>query len=630
MKIPIRPTFTTVLAILVLPFLLLSCVSSNKPSGAVSIPPAVLILLEPVPDPLEGYNRTVQVFNQGLLTHLIRPVSQAYNFLLPELAREGITNASENLHFPRRVVNCLLQGKFTASWDETKRFGINSTVGILGLRDQASDWNVPLHDEDFGQTFAHYGLGQGFFFNLPVLGPSNGRDTLGKICDFPLDIGFWLFKNDTASVISGARNGNELAERAEPLYRIMASQYDSYPMTKAVATWRRKAQASDYQMPETQGDPDQSFAFLNLQPRDRDFGLRARNRSVQVGTADSKMPYICYPVKDAKGIVIILPGLGGHRLSNSITGLAELLNSAQLSAIAISSSLTPDYFLHLPDPVPPGYLLQDCQQLALALQTILTDYRQRFSADGQACSLLGFSLGALNTLYLAELVHRGEAGDLQFERYLAINPPKNVFTALQRIDEFFAIPNGWPENEQQQRLEEVFLKIASFMQNGISSQVKRMNIPFTREESQFLIGLNMRMNLAETFCASQKQLQQNILTSDPSAFNKNALWREALSTSFQDYLEKSLLPFYQAKIDQNLTVKELSRQSDLSYLEKSLRDNQRVRLLHNKNDFLVTEQQIEWYSQVFSQRAVILPEGGHLGNMYHPAYQKLILQALVE
>ena len=635
MKILINSCFSANIAVLFLALLLSGCVSSRPPEAAVSASsspplPAVLTLLEPVPDPLEDCNRSVQVFNQTLVSHLIRPFSQAYNFILPELARESISHASYNLGYPRRAVNCLLQGKFSASWDETKRFGINSTVGILGLRDPASAWGIPRHNEDFGQTFADYGLGEGFFFNLPLLGPSSGRDALGKVCDFPFDLAFWLFSGDTALAVGGLRGGNQVAGQAESLHRFFSSQYDSYPLTKAFHTWCRKAQAADYQLPDSPGDPDQSFGYMLLQPRDPDYGLRARNRTVQVGTATSRLPYTCYPIKEARGIVVILPGLGGHRLSNGVTALAELLNSAQLSVIAISSSLSPDYFLHLPEAAPPGYFLSDCRQMAQVLQTVLADFRQKFAADSQPCSLLGFSLGALNTLYLADLICQGQAGDLQFKHYLAINPPKDVFAALQRIDEFFALPERWPEEDQQHRLEEIFLKLASMMQDDSALQGGRRSFPFSREESQFLIGLNLRLSLAEAIAASQKQLQQKMLVNDPAGFNKNALWREVLATNGSDYLQKSLLPFYQSSYAGQLTAATVRQQSDLAFLEKSLRDNDRITVFHNRNDFLVNDQHLEWFQEILGKRARIFPEGGHLGNMYHPEYQAQILQVLTE
>ncbi len=622
-----RPAFAAVPVALLLSLCLPGCVSS-KPAPAVSSPPAILALLEPVPDPAEGYNRSVQVFNQAVLAHLVRPFSQAYNFLLPEFAREGIGQASRNLGGPHRVLNCLLQGKFSQSWEETCRFGINSSVGLLGFRDQASTWGFSQHDEDFGQTFAHYGIGEGFFFNLPLLGPSNGRDTLGTICDIPFDLGFWLFGGDTALAVSSVRYGNQMAGQAESLHRFLSSQYDSYPLAKAVSAWHRKAQASDYQLPDIQGDPDQSFAYLLLQPRDQDYALRCRNRRVRVGKAKSRMPYTCFPVKEARGIVVILPGLGGHRLANGVTALAELLNSAQFSVIALSSSLTPDYFLHLPIAAPPGYFMADRQQLAQALEAVLEDYREKFSAFSQPCSLLGFSLGALNTLYLADLIQQGGGGGLQFEHYLAINPPKDALEAIQRIDEFFSFPAAWPEEEQQRWLEEVFLKLATVLKNDSRSEENRSALPFSRAESQFLIGLSLRLSLAETIAASQKQLPQNFFQADPSSFCKNALWREAINFGLQDYLEKSLLPFYQPLAETQLTAQTLRQQSDLACLEKTLRDNTRITVFHNRNDFLIQAEQLEWLQEVLGKRIEIFPEGGHLGNMYRPEYQALILQTL--
>ncbi|NLF59721.1 MAG: VacJ family lipoprotein, partial [Lentisphaerae bacterium] len=149
--------------------------TSRSADSAPTPPPGVGLFCQPLDaeDHLEGFNRSVHLFNQGLVSYVLYPVGVSYNFLVPEIARTSIANCGHNLLFPVRLVNTCLQGKFQAAWEETMRFGVNSTVGILGFRDQASRWGMPSHDEDFGQTMGHYGLKQGFFINLPFLGPSS-------------------------------------------------------------------------------------------------------------------------------------------------------------------------------------------------------------------------------------------------------------------------------------------------------------------------------------------------------------------------------------------------------------------------------------------------------------------------
>jgi len=143
---------------------------------------------EPACDPLSGCNRVIFHVNDFLYLKVMEPVAQAYAWVVPEGARVGVKRFFKNLGWPQRVVNNCLQGKFSAAGTETKRFVINSTMGILGFWDPAlTRYGLEPVQEDFGQTLAVYGLGDGPAIMLPLLGPSNLRDALCKIPDWFLD-----------------------------------------------------------------------------------------------------------------------------------------------------------------------------------------------------------------------------------------------------------------------------------------------------------------------------------------------------------------------------------------------------------------------------------------------------------
>ncbi len=139
---------------------------------------------EEIIDPLSGYNRVMTSFNDGFYVYVLDPVARGYAYVVPEIARKGISNAFDNLMFPIRFVNNILQLKFENSMEELGRFVINSTFGVLGLMDVAqSEFGLQEHDEDFGQTLGHYGVGSGFHVVLPFFGPSNVRDIVGLSVD---------------------------------------------------------------------------------------------------------------------------------------------------------------------------------------------------------------------------------------------------------------------------------------------------------------------------------------------------------------------------------------------------------------------------------------------------------------
>ena len=130
-------------------------------------------------DPLSGYNRIMTGFNDGVITYALTPVATTYGAVIPRPVRSGLFNFVKNINFPIRFINNLLQGKVKNSIDEVERFLVNSTIGVGGLIDVASNnLQIPEHKEDFGQTLGFYGVGSGFHVVLPFFGPSNVRDSL--------------------------------------------------------------------------------------------------------------------------------------------------------------------------------------------------------------------------------------------------------------------------------------------------------------------------------------------------------------------------------------------------------------------------------------------------------------------
>jgi phospholipid-binding lipoprotein MlaA len=138
-------------------------------------------------DPIEGFNRAMFSFNDGLDKAVIKPVATGYVAVLPSPARTGVSNFFGNIGDVFISVNDLLQGKVGDAAGDLGRFVVNSTVGVLGLFDVASNIGLEKHDEDFGQTFGRWGVGDGFYVVLPVLGPRTARDAVGELFDWYAD-----------------------------------------------------------------------------------------------------------------------------------------------------------------------------------------------------------------------------------------------------------------------------------------------------------------------------------------------------------------------------------------------------------------------------------------------------------
>lgn len=138
----------------------------------------------PVYDPWESMNKRIYNFNYHFDKAVFVPIAKGYKAVVPQFARTGITNFFENIYDISTMFNSILQLSPTKFAQSTGRVLVNSTVGLLGLIDVASEMKIPRPDEDFGQTLGYWGVGQGPYLVLPFLGPSNLRDGFGKLPDF--------------------------------------------------------------------------------------------------------------------------------------------------------------------------------------------------------------------------------------------------------------------------------------------------------------------------------------------------------------------------------------------------------------------------------------------------------------
>ena len=139
-------------------------------------------------DPLEPFNRAMFSFNDTVDDAVIKPVAKAYRAVLPGLVRTGISNVFSNLEDVWISVNDVLQGKFQQGFEDFGRFLLNSTFGIAGIFDIASEAGLPKNNEDFGQTLGSWGIGTGAYLVLPILGPSTVRDGFGLLFDVSADL----------------------------------------------------------------------------------------------------------------------------------------------------------------------------------------------------------------------------------------------------------------------------------------------------------------------------------------------------------------------------------------------------------------------------------------------------------
>jgi len=167
---------------------------------------------ERINDPLEPLNRATHEFNMTMDRYVMKPIAEVYRFIIPAPIRGLITNFLDNLQSPLILANDLLQGEFDRAGTTTARFITNTTVGVGGLFDVASDLGMEKHKEDFGETLAVWGVGEGFYLVLPFFGPSNPRDFTGLVVEFFADPVSIYLEDEHGKTVARSRTGAEIVD----------------------------------------------------------------------------------------------------------------------------------------------------------------------------------------------------------------------------------------------------------------------------------------------------------------------------------------------------------------------------------------------------------------------------------
>jgi len=198
-----------------------------------------------ISDPFESFNKIIFVFNDHVYIFIIKPVVKGYSYLLPEDFRIAIRNFFHNLSMPVRFVNCVLQGKINDAGKELLRFGINTTAGVFGFADVAKEIGISAKNEDFGQTLAVYGVTEGAYIVLPILGPSTVRDTIGLVADAFLDPINHFSELETVITLQSYKFINRTSLHIKEYERVKALSLDPYTSLKDMYLQHRQKEVKE-------------------------------------------------------------------------------------------------------------------------------------------------------------------------------------------------------------------------------------------------------------------------------------------------------------------------------------------------------------------------------------------------
>ena len=244
-------------------------------------------------DPLEGYNRAIFSFNEGVDKFALKPIAQGYEAAVPLPGRTGISNFFGNVGDLWIGVNNLLQGKPVAAVSDLGRVLINSTAGIGGLFDLATEVGLEKHDEDFGQTLGRWGVGNGTYIVWPIIGPRTARDTLGFGVDLFADPVGYLGNVRVRNSLYGTRFVDTRASFLPADKALDEASLDKYAYVRDAYLQRRRSQIYDGRPPRLDDDAAIPGGVLSRGPMEPiDAVSQLVLTRVNGGTAPAQAPVV--------------------------------------------------------------------------------------------------------------------------------------------------------------------------------------------------------------------------------------------------------------------------------------------------------------------------------------------------
>jgi phospholipid-binding lipoprotein MlaA len=211
-------------------------------------------------DPWEPTNRVLYAVNNGIDAVVMRPLAVGYTWAVPQFVRTRVHNVLYNLNSPVLLANDMMQGKPARAGDTLMRFVINSTIGVAGLFDVADGWGYPYHNADFGETMALWGVPDGPYLFLPVLGPGSPRDSSGHGVDIALDPLTWIGHGATVSDLGYARYGMTLLDvrsgLLDTLDKATSQALDPYATVRSLYRQHRDSEIEDVRSDTRATTPD--------------------------------------------------------------------------------------------------------------------------------------------------------------------------------------------------------------------------------------------------------------------------------------------------------------------------------------------------------------------------------------
>ena len=641
-------------------------------------------------DSWEPFNRSMfAVFDWGM-EYVVDPFCVLYSSIVPKPLIEGIENFSENVEYPRRLVANLCMGEGALAWDTTKRFFINTTVGIGGLFDPASAW-FGIYDDNssLSDTFACWGVPTGPQLALPFMPRATVRGHVGYVLDYAFDPKTWFDFFVPSGIFLGyswALTPNkgpvwnsvwhDVFRHEEDTYSlympIAAAAFDCNLRQKMAHVARGDQQVADVRQPvrasltrpeglkgnwceipgyAPRGPALDSLRALCFTPLGNDsfwwernsvfnddFSKRIDARSVEIAEdVEAKYSFIGAPSEtdEAERLVVVVPGIGAGRTSSEVIAMGEFLHDAGYAVVLCDSLFHWESMRTVNRGILPGNLTEDAKRFGAYLKGILDDLRADELVRSPEISVIGWSMGGLTTLHLAAQDEKGLL-PVDVKRFVAINPPP---TSFERGLKPFATVMEASRSWTKEKAWENFGSVVGALYGWVTQRHPRYdpkNPPKDEEGQAWSYSPNlteeqanylMGLTLRRCLLSLVAERHRNV----PFPWIKSELtWfnREEFYDEVAEMRLDDYLRKYLASCYPDLTIEELQAATEIRSQADILGRCRKLSLIHTWNDPLLIEEDRRYLDERFGARITWFADGAHCGYFYTKPFQDELLRLL--
>ena len=616
-------------------------------------------------DKHEKMNRKIFNLNLKMNKIIVKNVHIIWATMFPNFIIDSLNRAYTNLEYPKRLISCLLQRDFHALKHETKRFIINTTLGLAGIIDSAyAIFHLEPYDEDMEQALTKCKMKQGDYFVLPFVSSVTIRDVFGRILDFILTPSTYISSPIAAAIKLGLLINR--TTQIQPVVKIIESNFtDPYDIAKKMYMLNKQIKLKNYDrsnvLSEIKFDDEielvnkeklevkgklknenlivnennftltPDIVLNNYNPKspladslrtalfdlkdmknpfwaelslwNRDFNKKLKTACVEISKGREKYKFKYVLQKDKHSpLVIIFPSIGEGIASAHSANIAKLFYEEGYSAIILGSHFHHEFVKSL-DNHYPGVINDDIKHINKLVNGAISYLSDKYNRVFLKRTAIATSLGAHAILFLASKQWEDNANNI--DKFIAICPPYELTYAMDRVDEVLKKANNLQHPDALAIIASKLISAYKYPQYVIKNLD---SLPFSNYEAGLINAYIFHQKLSD--------LIFNIETEKNPDIDKKELYEAIDNTNYNDYKNKYLCV--------NYTNDELKNMTSLSAVSNYLINSDNYKIFHSIDDYLVNQNQLKELKSYAGDKLTLFSNGSHLGFLYRDEFIEVL------